>query len=456
MEAAEVTSHPAPLPPPLGTLAAHAPAGRRAAERAAEEGPRRAPARTEPAQGASAPRGSRGPAVALLCAAALGTSGLRTPAVAGAAGGDLPTAPLPGAAPPSMPAALARASGPGVTGSQRPTGERARVELPEGPAAKAVAGIGPDTVPLPAETLPDPQLFASPDPSAKAEAWARWAELVAAEAAAPEPEPARRAALALLAHAQGRDEDAWEHLARTAADPRATAAVLPFLWPGVPAGTAVEAGARPAPLPAGVLLAPSLPPGGGEAASGHAAPVRVRWEGLRVGEARVDLELAVEPTGVELTAAHAAGPPVTVRALLPAPAGREIRVTYVDWMRQDDPSLPLQVRLSSADEEAHVLFGRYAPRPVRYPRPLDRLRPKSLELGGLWLVPAAQGPSDGELDAAASAFERVLDVSCRVRRAPPADAEPFPGLAVHLGAGAERARTLAWLAGLAEAWVLTR
>lgn len=292
--------------------------------------------------------------------------------------------------------------------------EAPRVELPPGPAARAWAGVGPETAP--AELAPVArEVLSGAD-------WARWAAELAAERDAEDADPARRAALALRARAQGRDEDAWRHLAACGGDPTWVAALLPALLPGVPLELLAQDGARGVvdALPDGVLLSPAPPP-----------PVAGEWRreaslaGLRVGGAVLDLTVTVDYDGVQVDLQHRAGEPARVLVQLPEPREFEIRVAYLDWSRLDEPG-PVAVELAPGSEERSV-YGRFAARATPWTLELPAELPEGLARGGLVIVHPPDPARRERLAGLDAALAELLGVPCRrVERAhpgPPASAE---------------------------------
>lgn len=334
-----------------------------------------------------------------------------------------------------------------------------RPHLPPGPAARALAGVGAETAAHdPAQDWAElAALLGQAEPWSEPGAWELWASLVEAEAASREADPRRRAGLALLARAQGRDADAWAHLAATGADPRWTATTLPYLFPGIGFEAAPGGGGRPARLSDGARLAPALPPDAHDVLFGRSAKSELRLRGLEVGAGRIDVRLALEPTGVELELTHAGGGPVRLEVLLPTPPQRELRLVYVDWIRQDSAGVQ-RVELSAEDEHPRQIYGRYEPRREPMPASPTGEGPAGLGLGGLRLVPRSEGVTP-TLVAAAAALARVVGVEAEVgpagsHRDPTERA--FDGVVVEVGPGAAGARTLARIVSAAEAWRLAR
>lgn len=302
--------------------------------------------------------------------------------------------------------------------------------LPAGPAAEAVAAIPPDLRPVP---LAGPEWPAWDDAAWDGHApWARWSELALEEAGAPRPDAGRRAALALAAALQERPVDAWEHFAATAAEPAVAAALLPRLFPGVPAGAPEGRGGRPGKLPDGVLLRPILPPL--DLASPYGRP-RVRemhLSNLAIGAAVCDLKLAVEADGVELAFTHRGGGSARVRVVLPVPVEEEVRALYVDWEQVRDPAPVIELVLEPGDEEAPgeaSVWGRFQPRILAWPAPAELDAPLQLERGGFALEVDPGDPLAPRLARAAEALSLMLGVPGRVRERGAAGDGPGAGVA---------------------------
>lgn len=277
------------------------------------------------------------------------------------------------------------------------------IELPESGPARAWAGVGPETVAIDLKQ----ELFADHPwllESARDEkAWKTWGEWLAAEGRAESSDPERRAGLLSMAIDQARWTDAWAHFERLGAAPPWAAAVLPRLLPGVPASHPVTAGGLPEPLPDGVLLRPAIPPRIPDDPPYSLRPRRSAFSGLRVGESIVDFAISIEPSGVQVDLTLVSGPAVVVQVVLPEPPGQEIRIEYIDWMRQDEPRLPMRVELLP-DGETHNLFGRFAQRSALFPAAPSGALPQSLERGGLWF----EAPPDAEMRAEFAWVARAL------------------------------------------------
>jgi hypothetical protein len=328
-----------------------------------------------------------------------------------------------------------------------PTRDNSALTLPDGPAAKVWAGVGPDT--QPAELPPEARLGL--DPWNQPATWKRWAELVRLEEQTNDP--ARRAELCLLAKAHGRASDAWHHYQALGADPTWVAAVTPSLLPGVPAGSPVAPGGRAAPLPDGVLLTPFLPPTSRRGA--------VEWRtatvhGLTIGEAVLDLTITVEATGVQVDLAHVSGGAAKVSVLLPEPEGFQIRVEYVDWLRRDNDQIrtPITVELKPG-EEPRQLYGRVLEQRSHLPTGAARKLPASLLLGGLVFEVPADDPQRADLARIAGVIGELLQVETRVDT-PGAPRPEWSCTVFRLPPGHERLERLRYLASAIEAYLLEK
>jgi hypothetical protein len=288
------------------------------------------------------------------------------------------------------------------------------------------------------------------------EPWRRWVELVRDEAGARAPDPARRAQLALLARSQGRDTDAWRHL-RACGEDEVVLDLLPAFVPGVPRELLGEAA-----LPDGVRLRPALPPStddAGETLTTLAGRSTLASE-VRVGEATLSFELAVQGDGVQVDLVHRSGPLVRVSVLLPAPRGVEIALTYADWEKLPDPKAWIEVELS-AEEPEHTLWGRFLPREDRWPMPLPAETAGTAMRAPLAIAPGAPGADgsgpdgDGRLPRFAEALAELFDRPCLWPYSPRArpsvqDGGPLEPIVIHLGSGPDPERKLIAMLSLAE------
>jgi len=332
------------------------------------------------------------------------------------------------------------------------------LSLPAGPAAEAWSRVAADT------ELPEDAIAPWPQWSDRSERgwgsaapWKRWVELVRTEATG-ESDPRRRAALALLARARGRDLDAWAHFEACGDDPRVLAALAPSFFPGTPLDHPGLAGGLPTTLPDGALLRPALPPrpfleeGRPEGLVEHA----LEHGGFQIGESMIAMKLLLERDGVQVDLHHLEGPPVTVRVLLPVPAGEEIGVAYVDWYRQDAAEVPLEVRLSASEEEAsHELWGRFRAKPIPWPSRLPATLPAQVELAGLAVRVSPELFEQPWLGHLARSLGELLGTPARLESAVEAPDGDLGPLTIHLAPGDGFEREVAAMLSLAEAFVLS-
>ena len=334
---------------------------------------------------------------------------------------------------------------------------RPAVELPDGDAARAWAGVGADTVPAP---LPDGlAALDAADAWTRPATWERWGELVAAEAGAREADPERRAGLFLLALRHGRTRDAWAHFARLGGSPEWTARMLALALPGVPAGTELGPGGVVRGLADGSVLRPQLPPRTGDPFAPGIEWRSASVRGVRIGEATVDVTVQIEGDGVQVDLLHVGGGPAKVAVLLPEPEGYRIHVEYNDWFRQDTLREPLLVELEPGAEEVS-LFGRLRERSVQFPSDHSGAMPFQIREGALWLALADPGDTGDEdsalLESVATVLARLLEVRVRVAPEAEARAQATFGTLVHLPADpAGRATSLRYLAASVERFRLS-
>jgi hypothetical protein len=335
------------------------------------------------------------------------------------------------------------------------------LELPESLAARAWASVGPQTQPVDLEA----KLFAAeswlldPESADPEHVWGRWAEWLGAEGQKEAIDPRRRAGLIVLAVHQSRWEDAWAHFGRLGAAPEWAAAIAPLLVPGVPIEHLTAATDPTRGLPDGVLLRPAVPPRQADDPTTSLRPRAASVRGLRIGTASVDLRVSIEPSGLEVDLWHRSGETAKVHVLLPEPPGQEIRVEYIDWMRQDALRAPLILKLVPGDEE-HNLFGRFRPRREPMPALPRALLPRNLTLGGLlFVLPLEQAADPRLLSMArpvARAVGRLLGISSTVLPAgAPAPESPWNGTRVQLAPGPAGHTELVGLLSLCERYVLS-
>jgi hypothetical protein len=175
---------------------------------------------------------------------------------------------------------------------------------------------------------------------------------------------------------------------------------------------------------------------------------------LEVGDAKLRLTISVEPSGVEIDLHHLSGGPVTLQVQLPELLEREVRVSYIDWMRQDERNAPLSATLTPEMEGPVQLFGRFLARRESLPSsPSDKL-PVQLITAGLWIEPEGKGEISLLQSTAAAALSKALSVPGGARMArKEAPLLPSAGVVIHLSDGPLGARTLSRIVSAAEAWL---
>lgn len=306
------------------------------------------------------------------------------------------------------------------------------VVLPDGPIARAVGALPPGIVPAELPKLPAPGAT-----------WTRWAELLDAETRAGEPDPARRAELALLALEQERWDDAWRHLEAAAKSPVWLAALLPRFLPGA-------ASAR---LPDGATLRPSLPPRTPGVPSGRVDRRAMKLESLAIGDAIVELSVAVEAEGVQIDISHLSGGAARLAVRIPEPSEYAIAQEYVDWYRQDTTRIAHEIEVRPGDP-THTIYGRFEPRGVRFTTELPKELHAQLASGTLWIV-AGDPPSERALAQEIAASLERGPLKMRARVLGPRETAPegeWSGVRFDLSDARERPRKLAWLASSVEAF----
>lgn len=331
-------------------------------------------------------------------------------------------------------------------GAQEPSETAPTWSFSEGPLARALAERPAEPAPRPS-ALPVSALTALGEDAD----WSGWAQRLQSLRAAEQPSEraAERLWLAVFARMQGRDDDAWEHLAHAAADGAALEAVLPLFVPGA---VATLADGTPKRLEDGAVFAPALPPPRTAAAevvlgTGRPRPGFARVEGLAVGEARIDVNVRVETDGVQVDLTHVSGPALRLFVLLPQAPDFELRSEYVDWIRQEGPPAPREVELVPGAEPLAV-FGRFRHRKVAWPTEVPGALPAALSRAGLRLV--AEDQSSRRL---AEALPTLLGVDVRLE-APSEREEVFAGITIDLSDADTRAGKRAGIVSLAERFAL--
>jgi hypothetical protein len=298
-----------------------------------------------------------------------------------------------------------------------------------GPFERAMALIDPAALGRPqrGQELPP----AEPGERDSAACWKHWAAALRAAKTAQDA-PAERVWLAVLAHFQGRSDDAWEHLAHAGADPDRLASVLPLLFPGV----APQALATWPALEDGALLTPALPPPSEAAAEIRLGTGRVRSgssriEGLQIGAARIALELRVEGDGIQVECTHLSGGPARLRVLLPVPPDFELHSEYLDWSELEGVGKAREIALAPGGEPV-ILFGRYRPRKLEWTTRVPPGLPAQAQRDGLLLL----ATKTANVAGLAAGLEHLLELHVEVRELGTDQVEPpFPGLVVDLRDG---------------------
>lgn len=325
------------------------------------------------------------------------------------------------------------------------------VLLPEGPAARAWANVDPDG-PVSEEWMEslgeDAQaVLAHPDPWSAPETWRAWSRWLKS----PERSPSESGALAFLAARGGRATDAWAHFATLVRKPEVAASLMPRLLPGRTG--ALSPGT---PVPAGALLRPVPPPGSLDAARGVVGPISASAT-FQAQTAEVRLVISVERAGVEVKVHHLSGGPASFLVQLPELPAREVRITYIDWMRQETRNEPLLVEVKPEQESPVHLFGRFMPRDEHLPALPEGRLPTQLLEAGLWFEVGPEMAPTPLQRAAAEAITGCLGVPGGARSAAPHDlGSPSEGTVITLEPGPSGARALSRIAGATEAWLNSR
>ncbi|MDF1798057.1 MAG: hypothetical protein P1V81_02690 [Planctomycetota bacterium] len=280
--------------------------------------------------------------------------------------------------------------------------------------------------------------------------WTLWRDLLAHTSDAP-AEHARpnHFWLAQIARAQGRDDDAWTHLAELELGDLHDA--LEVLIPN-------HAGPLPSDGP--LLLSPMLPP----------VPVfdPLTWEGLpplreyvveglRLGPTTLDLTVSVPREGVEVRLAHRSGPPLTLAVHIPTPSDRESSLQYVDWERIDEPPFAHAIQLLPGAEES-ILWSRCMPSDQPWPqRSTNAPFPPGRDLV---VETTPDDPALAQLTSFAKVLDELLDNQVRLRTvSEPGTSEEEPGLTalrIDLRPGPKRLDKLRAILSQVERYLLSR
>ncbi len=335
--------------------------------------------------------------------------------------------------------------GPGQDAASATVPAAPRFEFAPGPIADLVAALG---------------AAQAPGELARADVSANWSDPAAFErwraalaAASGSDARAARARLALLARRQDRDADAWQHLEIAGGDPALLAALLPRFLPGIADDATAGPGGLPGALPDGAVFTPATPPRTRPLERGRIERRAMRVRGLRVGEAVLDLRIAVEPEGVQIDIEHISGGAARVAVKLPIEPGFALANEYVDWFPAPTRGAAHVVEIRPGDEE-HTLYGRFKPSESAQAFALPPKAPAALGLGGLGIRPEPGADGRARAEALARALSgapisltaRVLDES--------APADGWAPIAVDLRDPRTSAAKIAALCGAVERFTL--
>jgi hypothetical protein len=334
------------------------------------------------------------------------------------------------------------------------------IRLPPSPVGAAWEAVGPETLPR-AGLAADWPAWSERGPAAwgASEPWRRWVALLCAEASAARADPARRAALAVLARRQGRYQDAWTHASACAESPEVLAALVPRLALGLDASAPLGAGATILALPDGVRLAPALPPEDPALGAGIRALIGQRLEvaALAVGSAQIALTLEVEPDGLSIDLRHLSGGSARVQLELPLPAQVAFEAVYADWERSEESERVLTFTLD-AEEPEHSAWARFAPLAHGWPT----ARPPATEAGAphltalaSWVVLQEAGPALPHLVELSRTLEALFGCPCAFAcgSQPPLESAREPLVLRFRGDTSDEPK-LSSILSLAEAWAL--
>lgn len=337
-----------------------------------------------------------------------------------------------------------------------PQADTLRFELPPGPAGAAWASGGADAAP--ASLAQGVTEWARPQSWEQETSWRAWAQHVISA----RTEPSKRSELAAAALGHGRDEDAWEHFAR-APDAAERRALLPLFLPGVapdqlaPAHT--SSGLR---LADGAALSPRLPPlarpvGERLLGTGRLERREMKVLGLEIGAARVDVRVAIEPEGVQVDFDNVRGEPARCTVALPEPLDFELVSAYLDWERLErDARAPIEVRLSPGAATVSV-YGRLAPRHVRWPSTLpNELEPRA-QLHGFTLICSPKSVLCARASGFAAALEALSGLPGRCEQLGLGERGAHPqATRLDFSPAPDVERKFRALVSRAEAWALAR
>jgi hypothetical protein len=341
---------------------------------------------------------------------------------------------------------------------EAPLAARGPFEFPAGPIERALATLDLGVV---AKRVPEDLGKPGEVPALAEDAWsspATWSAWSAALARVLRAQSATetieaRARLALGAQAQGRGEDAWQHLEACVSDPAWIAAMLPRFLPGVPAHSPAGAGGLSGALPNGVVLTPTLPPRSRDVPDGHFDRRAMQVDGVRVGDATLSMRVSVENEGLQIDIKRLTGGSAAFSVRIPSVPGFPFASEAVDWYPQDQSGIAHALTLDDEHVE-RSLFARFEPRARELFQHVPEKLPAQLELGQLVLLVREEERSDPLLTALAAALRaEPLKLDC-VLRARGAPAASWSGITVDLTKPEQRAQRIAWLASAVERFAL--
>ncbi|MEZ6018600.1 MAG: hypothetical protein R3F17_00435 [Planctomycetota bacterium] len=239
------------------------------------------------------------------------------------------------------------------------TAEAPAVDLGRPACNRIWSLVAPDCAPAPwPADLPRQELDREPFAAPVLDAWAAALARLTAPDSAPEARSAARLSLSLIAKAQGRYQDAWQHWRALADTPAAAVRALPYLWPGIAFQNDGLAGAR-VELAAGQVLAPAFPPLPLDGEAPDRGPLVLHFkEHLRYAGAALDLRLTLTNQGIELDLFAPGGEALSVPVTLPVPRDAALDLLYNDWERVEEGVMPVVVALPADRTSPWTVFLR--------------------------------------------------------------------------------------------------
>lgn len=336
------------------------------------------------------------------------------------------------------------------------------IELPPGPAQRAwTAKENTEPARLDKE---HERFIGKPDVWRQPSAWIEWAAALEAAARDEKPDGSRRAQLALMAWSQGRSDDAWDHLATLTDAHEWYTAAIPYLFPGnTKTGMGWNAGSNVGSsleVDDGGAFAPAFPPPSVPACeivlgTGRIERRAMKISGLRIGEALVDMRVALEYEGLQIDVEHKGGAACKLKLRLPVPLDFDIANVYVDWQRREGPtSAEVDVALVAGGEPV-TIFARFEPLEVRWPTTVPSVLATAAREHGFALIVGDDDPERARVAGFAAAMARLL--GCKTQVVAPAQALAVaPAITLDLSGGADRERKLRGLISQCERFALAR